>query len=57
MVTTRDRAVDAVRVAALLVGLCAHSVVPYMARPATDLLWAVQDHARSVVCDLSLIHI
>ena len=51
MVTTRDRAVDAVRVAALLVGLCAHSVVPYMARPATDLLWAVQDHARSVVCD------
>jgi len=51
MVTSRDRAVDGLRVAALLAGLGLHSVIPYMSGHAPDLLWAVRDDARSVACD------
>jgi peptidoglycan/LPS O-acetylase OafA/YrhL len=49
---TRDVAIGAVRIIAVLAGIALHAAVPYVTRPVPELLWSVRDPAAHGVADV-----
>jgi surface polysaccharide O-acyltransferase-like enzyme len=50
--STRDGAIDALRVIGVIAGIALHAAVPYMTAPVPGLLWVVHDGSRQPFADL-----